>query len=73
MMRLWMIGALIALTGMAFGAGAKGLGMPQPQRQTISVRSGSYFQSGKRSRSRSGIFFSGSSSRRSSGGFSFGK
>ena len=73
MTRGWMLGVLLTLTGLAFGAGTMGLGMPQPQRQTVSVRSDSYFQGSKRSRSRSPIFFSGSSSRRSSGGFSFGK
>ena len=76
MTRAIIFGSMLTLTGVAYGTGATGVGMSQPQRQALSVRSGSFFgggSSGSRSRSRGGFFYSGSGGRRSSGGFSFGK
>lgn len=75
MTRAIIFGSLLAVTGFAYGSGATGVGMSQPQREALSVRSGSYFggSSGSRSRSRGGFFFSGSGGRSSGGGFSFGK
>jgi hypothetical protein len=75
MTRAIIFGSLLTLTGVAYGSGATGVGMSQPQRQALSVRSGSYFggTSGSGRRSRGGFFYSGSGGRRSGGGFSFGK
>ena len=73
MTRAIIFGSLLTLTGVAYGSGATGVGMSQPQRQALSVRSGSFFggSSGSRSR-RGGFFYSGSGGRSSGGGFSGG-
>ena len=75
MTRAIIFGSLLALTGAAYAAGASGYGNPQPQRQALSVRTGTYHGggSGSSSRRRGGFFFSGSGGRSSGGGFSFGK
>lgn len=75
MTRALLLGSLLFLTGGAYAAGATGLGHAQPQRQALSVRTGTYHGggSGSSSRRRGGFFFSGSSGRSSGGGFSFGK
>jgi hypothetical protein len=73
MTRAFIFGSLLTLTGVAYGVGATGVGMSQPQREALSVRTGSFFGGSSGSRSRGGFFYSGSGGRSSSGGFSFGK